>query len=80
MAIAQFIEAHGVGQEALAQVLGVTPSAVSRKLNGLRRWTREDIDQVLAFLSRHLGRPVTYEETFRGDDNDLEPTSQEAVA
>jgi predicted transcriptional regulator len=82
MAIAQFCVLHGIGQGDVAKALGVTPSAVSRKLNGLRKWTRDEIDSVLSMLSERLGHKVTYEEAFGPADVDDAPPEapDEAVA
>jgi hypothetical protein len=59
-----FLSGNGITQTEVAGWLGMEPSAVSRKLARLRRWTEDEIKTVLARTSERLGRAVTFEEAF----------------
>ena len=48
----------------LAGALGISQAFVSMLLAERRTWSRPLIDGTLRFLSRRLGRRVTYEEAF----------------
>src|SRR5262245_58065198 len=58
------LEKAKASQKALAEALGLSDANVSRVLNGLIPLTQDFIDGTLAFLSKKLGRSVTYEEAF----------------
>lgn len=60
----KLLQQAGLTQAELGQSLGVTQSAVSRKLSGERAWSQRDVGAVLVLLSRRLGRKVTYEMVF----------------
>ncbi len=66
MDLQTFIRDHEITSTELADGIGLKRSTVSNKLLGIRPWFQEEVDQVLAFLSRRLDRPVTYEEAFNG--------------
>ena len=48
----------------IARALELDPSTVSRKLSGKRSLKLEEVQALLADLSRRLERPVSYEELF----------------
>jgi len=48
----------------IARALELDPSTVSRKLSGKRSLKLEEVQALLAYLSRRLERPVSYEELF----------------
>lgn len=60
-------KALGISNQDIADRLGVTPSAVSMKVNGHRPWMRDEIDAVLA-LAREKDPAVTYELLFGAGD------------
>ena len=60
----QFLKANDITQTEIAEDLGLDSSSVSRKVGGERQWKLNEIQAVIIFLSRRLGRPVTYEELF----------------
>ena len=62
-------------------MLGLDPSAVSRKARGEREFTQSEVDMCLRYFSERLGRPVTYEETFGAPTavEAPEPASAEAA-
>lgn len=64
---------QGVTRVELAPVLGLDPSAVSRKARGEREFTQPEVDICLRYFSERLGRPVTYEETFGAPAPTTEP-------
>jgi predicted transcriptional regulator len=59
-----FLDETPVTQVELAGLLGLEPSAVSKKVSGDRPWKGHEINLVLAHLTERLRRPVTYEEAF----------------
>jgi len=62
----QFFEDNGFTQTEVAGWFGVEPSTISRKLNGSRRWTEDEIKVLLTRASKRLGRAITFEEMFLG--------------
>lgn len=58
------LDKHGITQRELATAIGKSDAAVSRLLSGETTASQETIDAVLAFLSKRLGRRVTYERAF----------------
>jgi len=66
MDLQTYIREYGITSTELADGIGLKRSTVSNKLLGIRPWFQDEVDQVLAFLSRRLARPVTYEEAFNG--------------
>jgi transcriptional regulator with XRE-family HTH domain len=67
MTLEALVKKHGITQEELGQVIGVSASAVSHKLAGRRPWFQDEVNKILPFLTGRLGRPVTYEEIFEGN-------------
>lgn len=61
--IREALEKAGATQAELAEFLEVDPSTLSNKLDGRRRWTQSDINQVLAFFASKKAR-VRYEQLF----------------
>ena len=59
-----FLDANGITQGEIANALGMTQAAVSRKLAGLRNWRLVEVQVVLGWLTTRLGRPVSYDEVF----------------
>ncbi len=79
----EFVTQHGIAQGELAQALGVSGPAVSRKLAGVRGWKLGEVHRVLAFLSERLGRPVDFAEVFGESDvaeDGPDPASTEAAS
>lgn len=65
MSLRQILADHGIQQRELAVAVGLSEASVSRIVKGERALPRKPtLDAILAWLSRRLGRPVTYEETF----------------
>ena len=64
MSCKTLFDSCGATQAELASALGLNQSTVSRMLNGQVVLKQDHIDRVLAFLSKHLGRVVDYEEAF----------------
>jgi transcriptional regulator with XRE-family HTH domain len=63
--IRSFIEANGITQTEIVRDLQIDAANVSRLVNDPNsNPKRERIDQVLAYFSIRLGRPVSYEEVF----------------
>jgi len=65
MSLRNLLGKHGISQAELAKGLGMGRSTISLKLSGSRRWRQEEINRVLDFLQRRLGRRLTYEKVFR---------------
>jgi len=63
--LGQFLELNQVKQVELVKDLGLDKAQVSRWANDPdANVTRDNIDKILAWLSKRLGRTVTYEESF----------------
>lgn len=60
----EFLKAHGIKQTEIATALGVDKAYVNRLTKPDANPTRQTIDATLDYLSRRLGRTVTYEEAF----------------
>lgn len=75
-----FLDANGITQAELGEALGVQRAAISKKLGGSRNWKLGEVQEVLAFLSRRLGRQVTFDEVFADSDwsHDAEPAAAPA--
>jgi transcriptional regulator with XRE-family HTH domain len=62
--IETFLTKHRLRQNELAALLGLDPSAISKKVAGRSPWKLDEILRVLAWASEMLGRPVTFDEVF----------------
>lgn len=62
--VGRWIERNGLTRAEVAEVLGVTESGLSRKINGQRKWTVADAALLIKWGSRRLDRPVTFGELF----------------
>jgi transcriptional regulator with XRE-family HTH domain len=80
--LGELLEANGVQQVEVAKGIGRTKAFVSRLLSGETGASQGTIAALLAFLSRRLGRPVTYEELFGGPAADplVEPAPADPSA
>jgi hypothetical protein len=66
--LANFLEANEIKQVDLVKGLPADKAQVSRWANDPEiGMTRETIDNILAWLSKRLGRTVSYEEVFRDE-------------
>jgi transcriptional regulator with XRE-family HTH domain len=62
-----FLDGHEIMQAEIVRDLGMDAGSLSKLANNPEaNPTRETIDRILAYLSRRLNRPVTYEEAFDG--------------
>lgn len=73
-----FLANNGISQGDVAGALGVTDSAVSRKLNGLRPIRLNEVQRLLAFLSERVGRAVEFEEVFAPEDEHVTEETTDA--
>jgi transcriptional regulator with XRE-family HTH domain len=62
-----FTSANDISRQEIADLLGITRQGVGLKVRGERPWKSDEINTLLAFLTKRLGREVTYEEVFLGD-------------
>lgn len=58
------LDKHEISQTELADGIGKSRAFVSRLVGGDTGASQETIDATLAFLSKRLGRRVTYEQVF----------------
>lgn len=62
-----FLDANEIKQAEIVAALDADKAQVSRLVNDPdANPTRETIERLLDYLSKRLGRPVTYEEAFKG--------------
>ncbi len=67
MSLREFLSANEIAQAEIVRATGKDAANVNRLVNDPdANPTRETIETLLAFLSKRLGRPVTYEEAFNG--------------
>jgi predicted transcriptional regulator len=62
--LATFLRRMGVSQAELARGIERSRNLVSRLCLGTAKPSKDTIDAILAFLSKHLVRRVTYEQVF----------------
>lgn len=60
------LDKHGISQREVASAVGRSDAWMSRVAAGLLDPSLEDIDAILAFLSKRTGRRVTFEQVFAG--------------
>lgn len=65
-AFGAFLSANGLTQREVAVGVEVNESFISRLARGETGAAQATINAILDFLSSRLGRPVSYEEAFRG--------------
>ena len=68
MALRDVLDEAGISQADLARGLDLNPAFISRLARGECGASMATVRSLLAFLSAQLGRQVTYEEAFGGDD------------
>lgn len=59
-----FLVTHGISRAEVAVLLDVSESAVSRRLTGATRFTVDEVNKLLPFLTERVGRVVEFEEVF----------------
>ena len=66
-----FLGAHGITQTEAGLLLGISGSAVSRKLSGARQWHLEEMHRFLDALAPRLGHRPSLDEVFGRDQLEL---------
>lgn len=64
MKLRDVLQRSGISQQQLAEGIGRSQAHISQLLSGKSQASQAVIDGILAFLSKRLGRDVTYEEAF----------------
>ena len=69
--LANFMDDNGIKVTEMAGDLEVDPAQVSRWRSSAANHTRRSIDLILSYLTKRLGRQVTYEEAFLGQPSQM---------
>lgn len=64
MPLKKLLDDHDITQREFAEGIGRSDTLVSRLISGALDPSKNTIDKSLAFLTKRLGRTVTYEEAF----------------